>query len=347
MCACGSSLLLARHRLKFTSSFLSHSQGIEISTAEERKLAQVTEAMRQADLLEQQQEEISYVLVPADSSKPLQQLQCKRTKTTTGDVLLQHLKIVFAAGSENVDVGLLQQQPTQTLTGQETPTVSDATLRQVAAEGHAESFSLVHPVPGNNFTGINMYLDEVGMLKRLPLNQRASDYAAQAGYNPPPVFYGDVYLGRVKQKPVVTNLPFLLGPDTAMTADWLRAAASQNLDYQHELNERTGRDALQPEVAGGGGVPAEEVGFSWTQTEQELEVVVKLPETATSRDVKVAFKPQSMQVTCGKNALVAEQLFERVDVDACTWTLEGEGEDRKLIISMEKQEDAFWPRIRD
>lgn len=36
------------------------------------------------------------------------------------------------------------------------------------------------------------------MLKRLPLNKRASDYALRAGFNPPPQFYGDVFMGRVK-----------------------------------------------------------------------------------------------------------------------------------------------------
>ena len=86
------------------------------------------------------------------------------------------------------------------------------------------------------------------------------------------------------------------------------------------------------------------------QTEEELEVIVKLPADTTSRDVKVTFKPQSLQVAYQKQVLVAVTLFERVDVDACTWTLEGEEEEeesRKLVVSMEKHEAAFWPRIRD
>jgi hypothetical protein len=45
--------------------------------------------------------------------------------------------------------------------------------------------------------GVNIYLDEAGMLKKLPLNARASELALKCGFNPPPTFYGDVYVGRV------------------------------------------------------------------------------------------------------------------------------------------------------
>jgi hypothetical protein len=118
--------------------------------------------MRQADQLE---EVISYVLVPADSSKPLQELTfiCKQNgKQHTGDQLIEHLKPAFRKKSgEHVDVELLKEQATQTLAAN-TPTnlVSDATLQQVAAEANVETFTLVHPIPSNNFTSINIYLDE-------------------------------------------------------------------------------------------------------------------------------------------------------------------------------------------
>jgi len=190
----------------------------------------------------------------------------------------------------------------------------------------------------------------VGMLKRLPLNKRASDYAAQAGFNPPPQFYGDVFMGRIQQKPALKNLSFCLGPDTAPDAPWLQAATAQNLEYQMEMNRITGRnDTQQPAISGSDGNAVAEEGYSWTQTEEELEVVVPVAGDAASKEVSVKFRPQQLDVSFRKEILVSLPLFERVDVDSCTWTLEkGDSEtSKRLVVTMEKAEQAFWPRIRD
>ena len=94
-----------------------------------------------------------------------------------------------------------------------------------------------------------------------------------------------------------------------------------------------------------------EQGYSSTQTEDELEVVVPLSsEDVTAKDLSVTFRPQNLQVFQWKEPVVSLPLFERVDVDACTWTLDrGSSEDhpKRLVITMEKCEQALWPRIRD
>jgi CS domain len=194
------------------------------------------------------------------------------------------------------------------------------------------------------------------MLKRLPLNKRASDLAARAGFNPAPVFYGDVFLGRIQQRPQLQNRSFVLGVDTDFnTAAWLRTAVNDNLHYQQQINAATGqKDVVQAGVAGSDGQVQQEDGYSWTQTEGEIEVVVPLPADATSKQVKVAFRPLVLEVLYLAEPHVNLPLFERVDVDACTWTLDrsdngGDNADNatKLVITMEKVEEAFWPRIRD
>lgn len=76
--------------------------------------------------------------------------------------------------------------------------VSESTLHSVAAGGSVEVFRLVSPMESNHHKIINFYLDEVGLLKKLPLNARASQYALKAGFNPAPQFYGDIYVGRVQ-----------------------------------------------------------------------------------------------------------------------------------------------------
>lgn len=320
-----------------------------IETPEERRAKQVADALREADqidpsTLRETMTPITYVLIPADTSQPLQEFSFTPTAFKSGDTLAVHLKSAFSGDGKGVDLTLLQV-PTQLGSGDGPTTVSQSALEKVAKQGSVETFSLVHPTPSNKFTGVNIYLDEVGMLKRLPLNTRASDLAARAGFHPPPQFYGDVFVGRIQNKPYLQNVSFRLGVDTALDAPWLQRATAENLEYQQELNRITGRNETQPKIAGGDGHAKEENGYSWTQTEEELEVVVPLDASVVSREVQVKFRPQSVQIVCRKDLVASVDLFERVDPDDCTWTLDKKGGLQTLIITMGKQVPALWPRI--
>jgi hypothetical protein len=132
-----------------------HLQGIQIETPEERRRTQVSTILNEAD-------EVSYVLIPADSSAPLQELHFAVAASSKLDGLVDHLKSAFAVGGDNVDIDLLRDSSLSgaTLTASGEAKVSDESLRQVAQQGHVEVFTLVHATPSNNFTGINIYLDE-------------------------------------------------------------------------------------------------------------------------------------------------------------------------------------------
>lgn len=295
-------------------------------------------------------EEISYVLVPADTTQPLQELTVRRG-SAAGDILVEHLISSFTKKQFDVDVSLLQEQAQNALLGStDAPSsVSHESLQKVASQASVETFSLVYPSPSNKFTGVNIYLDEVGMLKRLRLNTRASKYAELAGFIPPPQFYGDVYLGRIqKLGGRITNQSFVEGIDTAFDAPWLKSAVTENLEHQMEMNRITGRtDATQPSVAGSDGKSKEEEGYAWTQTEDELEVTVALPAEGTGKDLQIKFRPQSLEVRFRQEPLVLLKLFESIDVDSGTWTIDRSSVPNKAVISMEKMEQALWPRIRD
>jgi AraC-like DNA-binding protein len=168
-------------------------QGVLVETPEERRSKAVSKIMEEPD---ETDEAITYILVPHDASKPLQELSFPVGKIS-GDALAEHLRPAFGGNSQSIDLNLFKKQAATQLAATDA-TVSEAALQQVAEEGNVETFTLVHPSPANHFTGINVYLDEVGMLKRLRLNKRASDYALRAGFNPPPHFYGDVFMGRFK-----------------------------------------------------------------------------------------------------------------------------------------------------
>jgi hypothetical protein len=110
--------------------------------------------------------DISYVLVPSDTSKPLQELTFRplNQQGVVGDLLLEHLKPAFKSmvQGKDVDVELLKKHATTTLASSSNlpGTVSDTTLQSVAAEANIEVFSLVRPNSTNQYTGINIYLDE-------------------------------------------------------------------------------------------------------------------------------------------------------------------------------------------
>jgi CS domain len=325
-------------------------------------------------------EEILYVMIPTDTSRPLQQL-------------IGHLQSAFTKKeNETIDIELLRQQQTTTTqllsttsTSMELPTVSDTTLRHVAETmASVETFTVVHPTPTNHYISIVLYLDEVGLMKRLPLNTRATDYCARAGYNPPPIFYGTVYMGRLQQqrqsqqRQTIQNRSFRLGPDTSYDAPWLQSAILSNIQHQQELNQRsTGQSyssssdrRQQANIVGSDGNVQIADGYTWTQTEQELEVTVTVPNNAITKLVTVKFQPLLVTVLYDREPKIAIPLFERVDVDACTWTLDDsnnnqndnnsnndnnnnqndavqEDNPKRVIITMEKVEEAYWPRIRD
>jgi len=181
------------------------SHGIEVETAEERR-EKASKAVidKNTKVDDGDSEKVSYILIPHDASKPLKELNFSKPKIQRGqegkDILVEILKPYFSqASGEELDLELLRETKSGNLLGTDgAPSISDQTLRNVAMEGNVEVFPLVRGLQSNKNNGVNIYLDEIGMLKRLPLNKRAGEYAERAGFNPPPKFYGNVFLGRVK-----------------------------------------------------------------------------------------------------------------------------------------------------
>mgnify|MGYP005857209465 CR=1 FL=1 len=139
-------------------------------------------------------------------------------------------------------------------------------MNAVAAQGSVETFPLVHPADTNNYMGVYIYLDEVGLLKKLPPNARATSIAVACGYSPPPKFYGDVFIGRVQTKPHLTNIDFAAGKDTDSNAAWMQRAVAENFAWQQELNKVTNKNKTAP-ISGTDGKAAKEEQFTWTQDE--------------------------------------------------------------------------------
>lgn len=124
----------------------------------------------------------------------------------------------------------------------------------------------------------------------------------------------------------------------------------QNLEYQTQMNQITGRNELQPDVDGTNGMAKGEEGYSWTQTEEEIEIVVNLPNVTNSKEakatgLKVKFLSKKLEVIFGGENLLSLEYFSNVDPDGCTWTLDSNKDNVSLVITCEKAEEATWPRI--
>jgi len=200
----------------------------------------------------------------------------------------------------------------------------------------------VRPAASNSFCGVYIFLDEVGLLKSLPRNHRASAIAAVCGFDNTE-FYGDVYLSRTQTVPSpMKNVDFTLA-EMESSAEWLKRAATENYDYG--LGMRQVRDAIEDTnprpKAVGVDKDAEGEGFKWIQTGEDLEIKVPLPDGATKKDVKVKFMPQSLSVTILGTEAVNLKLYAKVNSDEGSWTV-GKGE---LSIMLEKADEDVWPSI--
>lgn len=336
-------------------------RGVTVETSDDRKREKISNIMKEEDEVDgEEYEDMFFVLIPQNESLPLKELTMRVSKNRNGgDGLMEHLKPFFSAFSKKVDLNLFKDQATKHFGSGDGPgKVSEESLMEVAEKGQVESFCLVQPVPANKFNSIYMYLDEVGMLKRLPLNKRAGEFALKAGYNPAPMFYGDIFIGRMSTKPVLKNIDFRLGLDTSPDAKWLKTAVLANLERQMAMNSMSGNpDKIQPSADGEDGVAKTELGglYVWTQTDEEVEITVSLnsskdEEVFTVEDVKtgglkVKYYPRRLLVSFRDKELLLINFYSNVDTDGCTWTLDTSKESVSIVITCEKSDPIVWPRI--
>jgi len=315
--------------------------GIEVETPEDR-------ASRAAAPASPGTREVKYVYLPSDQSIDVGELTFfpPDGAASGGDALPPHLRHHFtASGRRDVDGDILASELSKgnpLLSGGGEAKVTPASLASVAAPGNVESFPLCQPSAENGATSVRLYIDEIGAIKDLPVNKRAADLARTAGYDPPPVFHGDAFVGR---SIAGRNVNFSLS-EAYRDAAWLRSAFQDNLASQRASNPASGTET-QKGADGTDGDCKSEDGFAWTQTEAEVEVIVPTDGDVRAKDVRVTFKPADTLVKVRGVKVAHVETYGRIDPDGCTWTLEAgsvAGE-KNLVISCEKAEEAIWPRI--
>lgn len=80
--------------------------------------------------------------------------------------------------------------------------------------------------------------------------------------------------------------------------------------------------------------------FTHTPDKQEMTVTIAVPAETKKADVKVTCTAEKLHVEVKghkSQPVVSGKLFEKVDVEAFDWHLEGSGDKRVLILDLEKQ----------
>ena len=145
----------------------------------------------------------------------------------------------------------------------------------------------------------------------------------------------------------------------------------ENLEYQTEMNRITGKnDQVQTPIDGEDGIAKLEQGglYSWTQTDEEIEVVVSvgLPTFMKKKDdnsssqqlltikevkaggLKVKFSSRKITVMFQGKELLDLKLYTSIDSCMGTWTLEyDEKKGTSVVITCEKIDEVSWPRITE
>ena len=94
-------------------------------------------------------------------------------------------------------------------------------------------------------------------------------------------------------------------------------------------------------VVGGDGGATDGGGCDWVQTGDEIELTFPVPEGATKKNVRCAFKPDRLDLSFEghEGAGLKGDLGGLIDIDGCGWTI-GEG---KIVVTMEKKvPDVEW-----
>lgn len=326
-------------------------RGVEIETVEDRKQAAAKKAAQSSlnaklnsTAASNEGRTFMYVRLPAaDDEVPRQCKACvHRDSRGDGDQLKALLASKFVAGK--VDKNSLKHSRHVSML-KSAGTKFEAALSPEAVEklgGSAEAFRLSASSGSDPADTIYLYLDEVGALKHLPLNKRAANLAQRCGFGAGVPFHGDMYIGRVRSSRGRSwNINFNL-EELAPDSEWLRMAASRNLETQRS----EGRV---------GGVAAEDLldvathktddGYSWEQSEPGMvEISVPLPAGTRGKacSVKIMTKKVTVKVSTTPPISLSLALFAKVCPDGSTWTID----DGNLCISLEKSsEGVTWSQL--
>jgi hypothetical protein len=108
--------------------------------------------------------------------------------------------LFFVLCASNVLLKILGEQARAQL-GEQAASLTPRAFESAVRDGSVETFALVRPAAANQFCGVYVYLDEIGVMKELPPNPRGNALAMACGKR---ISHFKVFLSN--GNPIVTNL---------------------------------------------------------------------------------------------------------------------------------------------
>ena len=112
---------------------------------------------------------------------------------------VQHMKDYFSTRGV-ADTAMLQQQMqaqmAQKVPGFDMSQLDSGAMQQLMSMSTVDIFPVTVPTRARGWLGVNVYSDDKGVSKNLPVNQRAVHLAAACGYSGQQ-YRGDCFIGRV------------------------------------------------------------------------------------------------------------------------------------------------------
>lgn len=328
------------------------SKGITIETPESRKLeANLVTRLTQLSTDDADVKKFQYILIPADESKEITQIEGLVPNEVYGkvDILKYLLKPKFSGSSgDQIDVESLKKSASNTLLSNQQSagfngkqvsidSLTETALQNSEKEGAVEVFKLSEHE--------SFYLDEIGSFKNLQRNKRASYLASFCGFGKDIPFFGEIYLGRLRETGgKLFNVDIKLSEvdlkNISSFKHWCDKGREYNLRVQRVREEHgvaAGQDVDEINTKGG-----ETKVYQWSQTTEEVEIVLK--ETIIkAKHVKVTFKKRSLQVwILGEIVIDIDTLFANTVSFENTWSLV----DGKLVITLLKEKQGqVWNSV--
>jgi hypothetical protein len=92
--------------------------------------------------------------------------------------------------------------------------------------------------------------------------------------------------------------------------------------------------------------------YTWTQTDSQIAITLKVPGSYTTSDAAIKFNPDSFTVSLSSSSFsptISGTVYEKINTSDCIWQIENdesteEGSDTRTVsIFLEKASQSNWP----
>mmetsp|Transcript_6101 Transcript_6101/g.10167 ORF Transcript_6101/g.10167 Transcript_6101/m.10167 type:complete len:339 (+) Transcript_6101:69-1085(+) len=326
-----------------------------------------------------------YLLIPSDGTENVVEIEASKSGGLEKDALRQNAETEFSGSG--LDVKRQQEQVMADLVakGMDKSQVQQLLNSKMGSKvaGAVEIITLSVPTAANNFSSVSLYCDGNSAFRTggSQPNIRATTIARACGHKDLLVM-GSCFVGRAKddERCEWERLDFPVD-DVREDAPWILETAAANAGKDMSRYSTSGslsamQNAQQSPSVAASQVPAailpptpppppSEFGvdqlYIWTQSEEEIEVRMKIPTGMKAKQLSVNISGSGLKV--GKKektgAIIPlpeiDQVFfstengailqGRVNVEDSTWSVADEKEGRLLTISLAKGDKKTWTAL--